>query len=296
MICIQSTLVGATSGKGLGQVSAIATQKDATAPSETVATAIAWQPMSDLVSGFTYGNGLTFLATRDLDYRLDILRVQNAGSNVIHRNHNFGDGMNLTALIDGVSASNTVTMSYSPTNRLASATGPWGTASYSFDATGIRILEQTGANARTFAYPANSNRIASESLNAVPVRSFAHDGAGNLTAGVPQGASYTLTYNQRNRPGSLRLNGTEVAAYLYNAQEQLARRVAMAPLKPGGPYPLHPRSCRPPDRRGHRSHLGKLRNRARIYLARGNAGHGDGRCQHGDTLSTGASSRQQDGT
>jgi YD repeat-containing protein len=80
----------------LGQVSGITTRKTAASPAETVTTAIAWQPMSDLVSGFTYGNGLTFLATRDLDYRLDILRVQNADSNVIHRNHNYGDGMNLT--------------------------------------------------------------------------------------------------------------------------------------------------------------------------------------------------------
>jgi hypothetical protein len=137
-------------------------------------------------------------------------------------------------VIDGVLPSNTVTMSYHPANRLASASGPWGTASYSFDATGNRTLEQIGTDARTFAYPANSNRIASESLNAVPVRSFAHDGAGNLTAGVPQGSTYTLVYNKRNRPGALKLNGTDVATYLYNAQEQLARRVALAPLSPAG--------------------------------------------------------------
>jgi hypothetical protein len=81
-------------------------------------------------------------ATRDLDYRLNILRVRNGAANVIRLDHNYGDGMNLTAVTDAVTPANTVTMSYHPSNRLASATanGLWGAATYTYDAVGNRAI------------------------------------------------------------------------------------------------------------------------------------------------------------
>jgi hypothetical protein len=39
--------------------------------------------MSDLVKGFTYGNGLTFAATYDLDYRIATLKVKNGAASTI---------------------------------------------------------------------------------------------------------------------------------------------------------------------------------------------------------------------
>jgi YD repeat-containing protein len=81
----------------LGQVSGITTKKDAAATAQNVATAITWSAMSDLAKGFTYGNGLTFGATYDLDYRISTLKVQDGATNVISLSYAYADGPNLQA-------------------------------------------------------------------------------------------------------------------------------------------------------------------------------------------------------
>ncbi len=52
--------------------------------------------------GFTYGNGLTFAAAYDLDYRISSLKVQDGAVNVISLAHTWGDDVNLTAITDNV--------------------------------------------------------------------------------------------------------------------------------------------------------------------------------------------------
>jgi RHS repeat-associated protein len=51
---------------------------------------------------------------------------------------------------------------------------------------------------------------------------------------LPVGASYSIVYNKRNRPATLRLNGTAVASYFYSAEEQLVSRSLVSPLTPAG--------------------------------------------------------------
>ena len=177
----------------LGQISQITTKKNAASASANVATAVTWMPMSNLPTSFTHGNGLVTGAGYDLDYRLTVLQV--IGPTPVSRfQYGYSDGINLTDITD-VLGPDSVSLSYTPANRLASATGPWGTATYTYDAVGNRTSETIGASARVLAYPASSNRISTESLNGSLVRSFAHDGAGNITAGLPLGASYSLAYN-----------------------------------------------------------------------------------------------------
>ncbi len=148
-----------------------------------------------------------------------------------------GDGVPIefaTSVNDNATPANSLGLGYSAANRLSSDSGPWGSSGWQYDATGNRIVETLGASTRVFDYPSNSNRIASETLNGTLVRSFTHDAAGNLTAGLPLGASYTVSYNQRNRPSGLSLNGTPIAAYLFNTEEQMASRTLSAPLSPAG--------------------------------------------------------------
>ena len=55
----------------------VTTKQTATATVVTVATAIAYQPLSDLLNSITHGNGLVTTAGYDLDYRLPRSNVKN---------------------------------------------------------------------------------------------------------------------------------------------------------------------------------------------------------------------------
>jgi hypothetical protein len=54
--------------------------------------------------------------------------------------------MNLTGITDQLVAANSNTLGYSPANRLANASGAWGSAAYSYDPVGNRVNDiVTGA-------------------------------------------------------------------------------------------------------------------------------------------------------
>lgn len=53
-----------------------------------------------------------------------------------------------------------MSFAYTPANRLQSATGPWGSLSWTYDGVGNRLTEVAGAT-RTYAYPTTSNKLTS---------------------------------------------------------------------------------------------------------------------------------------
>ena len=147
----------------------------------------------------------------------------------------YGDGINLTGITDGVTAANSNVLSYTPANRLASATGPWGSESFTYDATGNRLNDNVTSGSTTTrlaAYPATSNRITSLNQNAATFRTYATDTGGNITTDTRPGETFVYTYNKRNRLSSLTRNAVAYATYGYNALEQMVTRTTSAT---GGP-------------------------------------------------------------
>ena len=59
------------------------------------------------------------------------------------------DLLNLTGIADAVTPANSATFSYSPANRLATAAGPWGSLSWTYDGVGNRLTEVLGAALQT---------------------------------------------------------------------------------------------------------------------------------------------------
>ncbi|NJM29784.1 MAG: RHS repeat protein [Rhizobiales bacterium] len=229
----------------LGKISGITTKKNSTAAVSNVATAVTWSAMSDLIKGFTYGNGLTFAATYDLGYRIATLKVKNGASDTISFAYSYADGanllpndgINLTRIADTVTAANSVDLWYSGLGRLQNANGPWGQTTFAYNPTGNRTNETVVSGSTTtkvLNYPTTTNRISSETTNGTTSRTFTYDGAGNILTGLPQGTTYAAVYNKRNRPSGLTLNGTNVATYLFNALEQLSSRQLISPLTPVG--------------------------------------------------------------
>ncbi|MFO1121921.1 MAG: RHS repeat-associated core domain-containing protein [Hyphomicrobiales bacterium] len=222
----------------LGQVTLVTTQANGGAPVLGIASSITWSPMSGLMTGMTHGNGLQTSATYDLDERLTARNVVNGGTTISGLTYTYGDGINLTGIADSVVPGNSVTLGYSAANRLTTATGPWGTASYSFDGTGNRLTDIVVAGGvtttRLQSYASVSNRITGMTENGTTIRTYAYDGNGNIVTDTRPGEVFAFTYNVRNRPVALTRNGTGYATYVYNALEQLVSRVTSAPGGPAG--------------------------------------------------------------
>jgi YD repeat-containing protein len=152
---------------------------------------------------------LVTTAGYDLDYRLTSLNVKNGTTVVQGSTYAYGDVMNLTGVTDTVTAANSNALSYTPANRLASASGAWGLAAYSYDPVGNRLSDVvTGPSNlnRQASIDSFSNRLMSMTENGAAFRSYTYDGAGNIIADVRPGETYGYTYNKRNRLASVTRN------------------------------------------------------------------------------------------
>jgi RHS repeat-associated protein len=174
--------------------------------------------------------------TYDQDYCLTSLTLKNGAANVSSLSYAYSDAINLTGITDGVTPANSNTLSYTATNRLATATGNFGSSTYAYDGVGNRVSDVNTLSAvtktRAFTTATTSNRLSTITENAAAFRSYTYDGAGNILTDVRPGETFAFTYNKRNRPASVTRNSVAYATYGYNALEQLTTRTTSAV---GGP-------------------------------------------------------------
>jgi RHS repeat-associated protein len=219
-----------------GQVTGVTTKQNATAAVVNVATGITYAPMSNLLTALTHGNGLTTTAGYDLDYRLTALSLKNGAANVSSLAYAYSDGMNLTGITDNVTPANSVALWYSGPKRLQYASSLWGDTNYYYDIGGNRTYDNNTVSAvtttKTTYYDTITNHMTNVAVNGTTNRSFAYDGAGNISNDNRPGEAFVFAYNKRNRMASVTKNGLAYASYGYNALEQLTTRSTAAV---GGP-------------------------------------------------------------
>jgi RHS repeat-associated protein len=192
-------------------------------------------PTSNLINSITHGNGLVTTASYDLDYRLTALNVKNGTTVVQGSTYAYADNINLTGITDVVTAANSNALSYTAANRLASASGAWGSAAYSYDSVGNRLSDVVTGTPnlnRQATMDSFSNRLMSMTENGAAFRTYTYDGAGNIITDVRPGETFGYTYNKRNRLASVTRNTVAYATYGYNALEQMTTRTTSAA---GGP-------------------------------------------------------------
>jgi YD repeat-containing protein len=130
-----------------GRITGVATKLNATAASVSLASSVVYQPMSNLVKSYTYGNGLTEADTHTLDYELGRCQVSDGATKLVDLTPLRADNLNVTGLTDGVTANRNQSFAYSAANRLTSAgmtgTGGYGTRGYTYDGVGNRLNEQS---------------------------------------------------------------------------------------------------------------------------------------------------------
>lgn len=104
---------------------------------------------NDALQGFTYGNGIVHSLTQYTNGRPHV--AQDAG--VLNVTYGYDYKGNPTSISDSLNAPNSRTLTYDGTDRLKTATGPWGTATFAYD-----VLDNlTGDTATGFSATLDAN-------------------------------------------------------------------------------------------------------------------------------------------
>jgi YD repeat-containing protein len=112
------------------------------------------------------------------------------------------------------------TYTYDDINRLTSATGPFGTLSYSYDHVGNRLSALVNGTGTTYTYGSYNKLLSAGSTT------YTYDNNGN-TATKAQGAnSWAYTYDFENRLKLVKLNSQPVLQAIYDGDGRRIETVA----------------------------------------------------------------------
>jgi RHS repeat-associated protein len=157
------------------------------------ASGFSYHPNGSIAS-LTYGNGRAYSVTQN-DRQLPWeLKVMNGGSTVAKYTHTYDANANIEAIDDGVNAASyDRVMTYDDLDRLKTASGFWGSGSYSYDALGNILSKTEGGQAMTYGYQASTNRLTA--ITGANARSFSYDAYGNVLSNGVHSFQYNLAGN-----------------------------------------------------------------------------------------------------
>jgi RHS repeat-associated protein len=130
---------------------------------------------------------------------------------------------------------------YTPAHRLASASGYYGSLSWTYDGVGNRLNETKNGVLASYTYPLGSNRLSSVATSST-MRAFTYDAAGNiLTDSRAGGMAMTFQYDVEGRLSkafqtSAPANG---GTYAYDALGRLASRTVTQSVAPASATTLY---------------------------------------------------------
>ena len=129
-------------------------------------------------------------------------------------------------------------LTYTPTHRLASAVGYYGSYAWAYDPTGNRTSKTANSVASAYAYPATSNQLASVTPSGGTARSFGYDAAGDITTDSASaggsGPALTYEYDAEGRLAQTFQTATPVdgSTYAYDADSRLSQRIVTQTTTP----------------------------------------------------------------
>ncbi len=188
---------------------------------------VAWNPWRP-VRTLAFANGLTASFGLDTDYRINAVNVApSSGPAILDRALSWV-GDTLGQITDSVTSSNSETLGYTPTRRLASASGPYGAYAWTYDPVGNRASEALAGTTTAYNYPSTSNQLANLTQGATTVRSFGYDADGNVASDTKAGGPWTYGYDSEGRLIQATAGSSVVGTYVYDGLWRLAKRMAAA--------------------------------------------------------------------
>jgi YD repeat-containing protein len=139
------------------------------------------------------------------------------GDTAVWRTYAYDARRKLEDLNDLVNAAENRDFTYDGNGRLVTASGPWGTGAFSYDAEGNLRAQTLGPRAITVAYD-GTNRVTSANDNGT-AKAYAYDDRGNA---VTAGAN-SFVYDLANQPVSV--SGGAGGSYEYDANFKRVKSV-----------------------------------------------------------------------
>lgn len=217
-----------------GRATAVGVRTGPSAPTVTIASAIAYAPFGDGLTALNYGNGQELLRTYDGNGWLTGNRVSRFGAAVLDLSYaRNANGQVLTETDNVTGALRQAAYTYTNDGRLKTADGAWGEETYDWDAAGNRKSKTTvrGGTTRieTAVISGTSNRLTKVRSGGADVRTFTHDAAGAVTGDLRVGGAdagaYGYVYSPSGRLMEASKGGVVVGRYGYDWQGRRVRRV-----------------------------------------------------------------------
>ena len=162
------------------------------------ASSIQYHPNGSIKS-LTYGNGRIYTTTQNARKLLSELKVKDGGSDIAKLTHYYDANANITSVTDGVTSAANRTMTFDNVDRLKTASGIWGSGSYTYDVIGNIKTKNEGSNTVSITYNA-SNRVDVATINS-SAKTYSHDAYGNVTSNGNQTFAYNLAGNMTESSG-----------------------------------------------------------------------------------------------
>lgn len=211
----------------LGRITAVQTRPNMAGTPVDVATGIQYEPFGPLKQ-LTYGNGLVLTLVYDQDGRATARKTEQLSTKIQDLAYGYNLLDNVTSITDAIDAARNQSFGYDELQRLISASGNYGSLTYSYDAVHNRLTRAlAGGATETFTYGATNNRL--QSVTGLPAtRSFTYDTAGNVTLddrGGGNTATVTIGAESRMRTLAVAGSGVTTVNYTYNARGERVMRI-----------------------------------------------------------------------
>lgn len=157
-------------------------------------TSVAYHP-GGATKSIAYANGVTTsfeLNDRQWPKRM---KVVPAGIALFDFTYGYDDNGNVTSIQNSTDASYDRTLGYDATDRLSSASGPWGTGTFVYDGRSNIHSQRLGAKSISYTYDGTTDRLTG--VSGTTVAAYTYDTYGNVTGNGTDTFAYSDRANMR---------------------------------------------------------------------------------------------------
>ena len=194
-----------------GYLTTVTTKPSSGGTVTTLASSITHKPFGP-ITGFTYGNSEVLTKTYDNNYWLSTLNTVYSGTYVQELSYTQDNAGNLTAITDTLDSTRDETYTVDSLNRLHTASGKYGSRTYTYDNNSNRATEVVGATTYIYSNTASKNLLASYT-DGTSTRNFTYSANGNMLTDDRTfigGGSVSNTFGGRDRLESQTVNSNAV--------------------------------------------------------------------------------------
>lgn len=163
------------------------------------------------ISAFDYGNGFAYSSTQNARQQTTSIRSVLGSTRATDFAYGYDALGRVTSITDNARSGQNRSFTYDGLDRLITASGPWGSGSFSYDALGNITQQVLGSRVVDIQYnSANQVSQARDSANGNVWRSYSHDSRGNVSSN----GLISFTYDHANQPTAI--SGSDTGNFTYD--------------------------------------------------------------------------------